>query len=207
MHFLSRNINYIHLLASIQASFLPIHQHYILPLAAVLLSDILLFVFLGRCWRPIYIPFSISLSSIFLFSSSSIFLTTTSPPILQSPSFPSCTVSWTILLTFTSSQSWYSRVRHHRLLSACFVHQVLDHQPSPRGTFGLLLPSTMTSLCPYHTTTGLSTTTFEVATHCPRTWFLSASDTSWSSSATPPALSPFLFCCHPWTVQLTWKYS
>ena len=53
-HFLSRNINYIHLLASIQASFLPIHQHYILPLAAVLLSDILLFVFLGRCSRLIY---------------------------------------------------------------------------------------------------------------------------------------------------------
>jgi hypothetical protein len=34
-------------LALIQASFLPIHQHYILPLAAVLLSDILLLCILG----------------------------------------------------------------------------------------------------------------------------------------------------------------
>jgi len=161
-HFLLRNISYIYLLASIQASFLPIQQHYILPFAAVLLSDILIFLFLGRCSRPIYIPLLVSISSIFLYSSSSIFFTT-SPPILQSPSFPSCTVSWTILLTFTSSQSWYSRVRHHRLLSACFVHQVLDHQPSPRGTFGLLLPCIMPPLFPYHATTCLSTNTFEVA--------------------------------------------
>lgn len=47
------------------------------------------------------------------------------------------------LLTLASSQSWYPRVRHHRLLSACFVHQLLDHHSSPRGMFA-------PDLCPSH---------------------------------------------------------
>lgn len=47
------------------------------------------------------------------------------------------------LLTLASSQSWYPRVRHHRLLSACFVHQLLDHHSSPRGMFAA-------DLCPSH---------------------------------------------------------